>query len=68
MICSQIRDNAEGKRCRERTGLMGNEELLMRWRLLQESGCIIPKGGLTTESRVQEAQIITLICTVLTRH
>lgn len=44
MICSQLRDNTEGKRHRERTGLIGTEELLMRWRLRVERRCIIPKG------------------------
>lgn len=56
MICSQLKDNTEGKRHRERTELMGDEEQLMRWRLLMESGCMILKGGLKTEIRVQEAE------------
>lgn len=41
MICSQLGDNTEGKRHTERTGLIGSEELLMRWRLLVESRRIV---------------------------
>lgn len=56
MICSQLGDNTEGKRHTERTGLIGSEELLMRWRLLVESRRIVLKGGPRTRSRVQEAE------------
>lgn len=65
MICSQLRDNTEGKRHRERTGLTGTEELLMRSRLPAESRRIILKGGLRRASRVQEAETAALICAVL---
>lgn len=53
MICSQLGDNTEGKRHTERTGLIGSEELLMRWRLLVESRRIVLKGG-------QEAKTVSL--------
>lgn len=60
MICSQLGDNTEGKRHTERTGLIGSEELLMRWRLLVESRRIVLKGGPRTRSRVQEAKTVLL--------
>lgn len=60
MICSQLGDNTEGKRHTERTGLIGSEELLMRWRLLVESRRIVLKGGPRTRSRVQEAKTVSL--------